>query len=122
MPEETTTRPLHVAGLTCEPGSTAGYLLRPLTILRAYRRDYLRPDLLAGLTVAAVAIPQAIAYASIAELPPHYGLYTAAIGAIVGSLWGNKYRGLIDEIAYYDTALGDTQIANRFQLLETPRY
>jgi SulP family sulfate permease len=40
--------------------------------------------------VAAVAIPQAIAYASIAELPPHYGLYTAAVGAIVGSLWGSS--------------------------------
>jgi SulP family sulfate permease len=45
MPQETTTRSPHVAGLDCEPGSTASYLLRPLTILRAYRKDYLRPDL-----------------------------------------------------------------------------
>lgn len=86
--EPAASRPVKVAGLTCEPGTFASYLLRPVIILRAYRRAYLRPDLLAGLTVAAVAIPQAIAYASIAELPPHYGLYTAAIGAIVGSLWG----------------------------------
>jgi SulP family sulfate permease len=86
--EQSASRPVKVAGLTCEPGSFASYLLRPVIILRAYRRAYLRPDLLAGLTVAAVAIPQAIAYASIAELPPHYGLYTAAVGAIVGSLWG----------------------------------
>ena len=88
MPQETRTRPLQVAGLTCDGPTAAGYLLRPLAIFRAYKRNYLRPDILAGLTVAAVAIPQAIAYASIAELPPHYGLYTAAIGAIVGSLWG----------------------------------
>ena len=38
--------------------------------------------------IAAVAIPQAIAYASIAELPAQSGLYTAVIAAIVGSLWG----------------------------------
>ena len=88
MPPDTTPRPPHVPGLSCKAGSAAGYLLRPLTILRAYRWGYLRPDIFAGITVAAVAIPQAIAYASIAELPPHYGLYTAAIGAIVGSLWG----------------------------------
>ena len=40
--------------------------------------------------MAAVAIPQAIAYASIAELPAQTGLYTAAIAAIVGALWGSS--------------------------------
>ena len=63
-------------------------LLQPLRILQSVRREHLTADVLAGLTVAAVAIPQAIAYASIAELPPHVGLYTAAIAAIVGSFWG----------------------------------
>jgi hypothetical protein len=82
--------PAHVEGLNCDAPTAFAYLLRPLTILRAYRPGYLRPDILAGLTVAAVAITQAIAYASIAELPPHCGLYTAAIGAIVGSLWGGS--------------------------------
>jgi SulP family sulfate permease len=64
------------------------FLSRPWEILRSVRREDLPADLMAGFTVAAVAIPQAIAYASIAELPPHYGLYTAAVAAIVGSLWG----------------------------------
>lgn len=66
------------------------YVARPWAVLRDYRRADLSPDLLAGVTVAAIAIPQAIAYASIAELPPQYGLYTALIGAIVGSLWGSS--------------------------------
>ncbi|MBU8933266.1 MAG: STAS domain-containing protein [candidate division Zixibacteria bacterium] len=66
------------------------YILRPLGILRGVNRQDLPSDLLAGLTVAAVAIPQAIAYASIAELPPHMGLYTAAVAAIVGALWGSS--------------------------------
>jgi SulP family sulfate permease len=76
------------AGAECLGANFADLLLRPLEILRSVRREHLTPDLIAGLTVAAVAVPQAIAYASIAELPAHYGLYTAAIAAIVGSLWG----------------------------------
>jgi len=66
------------------------YLLRPWSIIRGLRRQDLLPDLLAGLTVAAVAVPQAIAYASIAELPAHIGLYTAALAAVVGALWGSS--------------------------------
>ena len=76
-----------------EPPSRATliqYLLRPLAIARGLRRDHLAADLIAGITVAAVAIPQAIAYASIAELPPHFGLYTAAVAAVVGALWGSS--------------------------------
>jgi SulP family sulfate permease len=65
-------------------------LARPVVILRTYQAIRLRPDLVAGLTVAVVAIPQSIAYASIAGLPPSYGLYAAAIAAIVGSLWGSS--------------------------------
>ncbi len=72
----------------CVGASFASLLLRPLEILRSVRREHFAPDVIAGLTVAAVAVPQAIAYASIAELPAHYGLYTAAIGAVVGALWG----------------------------------
>ena len=70
------------------PEQSRPLFLRPLTVLSGLRRADLLADVLAGVTVAAVAVPQAIAYASIAELPPHYGLYTAAVGAIVGALWG----------------------------------
>ncbi|MCU0302777.1 MAG: SulP family inorganic anion transporter [Thermoanaerobaculales bacterium] len=65
-------------------------LARPIEILRGYRAVRLRPDAVAGLTVAVVAIPQSIAYASIAGLPPSYGLYAAAVAVIVGSLWGSS--------------------------------
>ncbi len=68
----------------------SAYLMRPVEVLRSVRRGDLRPDLVAGLTVAVVLLPQAIAYASIAELPPQMGLYTAMIGAIVGGLWGSS--------------------------------
>jgi sulfate permease, SulP family len=74
-----------------EPAQGIGdYLRRPIDIFTGYRRQDLSPDLIAGVTVAAVAIPQSIAYASIAELPPQYGLYAAVVAAIVGSLWGSS--------------------------------
>ena len=40
-------------------------------------RESLRIDAVAGLTVALVAIPQSLAYAQLAGLPPYYGLYAA---------------------------------------------
>jgi sulfate permease, SulP family len=48
-----------------------------LTWLFAYRREWLRRDVVAGLTAAAVVIPQAMAYAVIAGLSVEAGLYTA---------------------------------------------
>ncbi len=42
------------------------------------------------MTVAIVLLPQAIAYALIAELPPQMGLYSAIVAAIVGALWGSS--------------------------------
>jgi len=50
----------------------------------------LRADLIAGLTVAAVAIPQAMAYALIAGVEPRHGLYTAVVMTAVGSLLGSS--------------------------------
>ena len=50
----------------------------------------LRLDVLAGITVALVAIPQALAYAQLAGLPPYYGLYAAMLPTIVGALFGSS--------------------------------
>ena len=66
------------------------YLSRPINIISGYDRAQLRPDLLAGLTIAVLLLPQAIAYALIAELPPQMGIYTAIVAAIVGALWGSS--------------------------------
>lgn len=57
--------------------------------ISSYHRDWLRPDVLAGLTAAAVVLPKALAYATIAGLPVQVGFYTAlvpmAIYALVGT-------------------------------------
>jgi SulP family sulfate permease len=54
--------------------------------LRNYSVRDLTSDTMAGLTVAAVAVPQAMAYAQIAGIPPQYGLYTAIVMTAVGAL------------------------------------
>ncbi len=66
------------------------FFLRPVRIFQTYRRSYLQPDLLAGLTVSVVLLPQAIVFAILAGLPPQMGLYAAIVAAIVGGLWGSS--------------------------------
>lgn len=70
--------------------STFETLARPVDLIRNYRRSDFQPDLVAGLTVAILLLPQAIAYALIAELPAEMGLYSAILAAIVGGLWGSS--------------------------------
>ena len=50
--------------------------------MRGYRRSWLRADVIAGLTVGAMLIPQSMAYAELAGLAPQFGFY-AVIGALV---------------------------------------
>ncbi|MEJ2362275.1 MAG: SulP family inorganic anion transporter [Gammaproteobacteria bacterium] len=53
-------------------------------------RQSLRADFLAGLTGAVIVLPQGVAFASIAGLPPIYGLYTAMVTPIVAGLFGSS--------------------------------
>lgn len=50
----------------------------------------LKADALAGLTNAAIVLPQGVAFAVIAGLPPEYGLYTAMIVPVIAALWGSS--------------------------------
>src|SRR5688572_24645158 len=63
--------------------------------LRRYGVAEARADLVAGVTVAAVAVPQAMAYAMVAGLPAQYGLYTAIVMTAVGALFDSS-RQLIN--------------------------
>src|SRR5882672_4619834 len=69
------------------PGLAALFRRVPaLEALRHYTARDARADLVGGLSVAAVAVPQAMAYAMIAGLPAVYGLYTAIVMTLVGAL------------------------------------
>ena len=53
-------------------------------------REKLRTDLVAGLTVALILVPQSMAYAQLAGLPVVYGLYASLLPVVVGSMWGSS--------------------------------
>lgn len=55
-----------------------------------YQKEWLRPDLIAGLTTAAVVVPKAMAYATIAGLPVEVGLYTAFVPMVIYAVLGTS--------------------------------
>ncbi|MFF3413762.1 SulP family inorganic anion transporter [Streptomyces sp. NPDC002698] len=61
-----------------------------LPVLRHYRRSWLRGDLLAGVTVAAYLVPQVMAYASVAGLPPVVGLWAILPAIVLYALVGSS--------------------------------
>ena len=52
----------------------------------------LRADLIAGLTGGLILVPQGVAFATIAGMPPEYGLYAAMLPAVVAALWGSSWH------------------------------
>lgn len=59
---------------------------------RLVTKDTLKADLVAGITGAIIVLPQGVAFATIAGLPPEYGLYTAMVTPIVAALFGSSYH------------------------------
>ena len=55
-------------------------------------RDNLRADAVAGLTGALIVLPQGVAFATIAGLPPEYGLYAAMVPTIIAALFGSSWH------------------------------
>ena len=68
----------------------AAGLVPMLGWLRSYDRDWLRGDLIAGVTVAALIVPKNLGYAGIAGIPLQNGLYAAAAGAILYAIFGTS--------------------------------
>ena len=59
-----------------------------LAVARGYRRAWLRGDLVAGLVLTALLVPQGMAYAELAGLPPVFGLYATMVPLVVYALLG----------------------------------
>src|SRR5512139_2716331 len=70
--------------------------LKPFTSFLGWwprvNRQTTRADLMAGLTGALVALPQGVAFATIAGMPPEYGLYAGMIPAIIAALFGSSWH------------------------------
>src|SRR5512139_682477 len=55
-------------------------------------RANLRDDLIAGITGALIVLPQGVAFATLAGLPPQYGLYAAMVPTIIAALFGSSWH------------------------------
>ena len=67
-----------------------GRYLPGISVLRGYQRSWLRGDLLAGVTVAAYMVPQVMAYAEVAGLPPIAGLWAAVAPLVAYAILGSS--------------------------------
>jgi high affinity sulfate transporter 1 len=65
-------------------------LIPSIQWMRSYSKEWLQPDILAGLTAAAVVIPKSMAYATIAGLPVQVGLYTVFVPMVIYALLGTS--------------------------------
>jgi len=63
-----------------------------LVWIPAVDRGSLRADFIAGITGALLVVPQGVAFAAIAGMPPQYGLYAAIVPAIVAALFGSSWH------------------------------
>ncbi len=88
--------------------------------LRHYDSNRLRGDLSAGLTVGVMLIPQGMAYAMIAGLPPIYGLYASLVPLALYGLLGSSRQLAVGPVAMVSllVAAGVSELADP----ETPRY
>ena len=60
--------------------------------LRHYSLRKLHKDIIAGMTVSVVEVPQSMAYAVVAGVPPVYGLYTSIIQGVIGAMLSSSER------------------------------
>ena len=67
-----------------------------LELLRTYQSDWVRTDLVAGLSVAAVALPIGIAYAQLAGFPPAVGIYSCILPPVAYALFGSSRQLVVN--------------------------
>ncbi len=76
--------------------------------LPQYERSWLRPDMVAGLTLAAYAIPVSLAYASLAGLPSQAGLYCYLVGGLAYAAFGTSRQLAIGPTSAISILIGST--------------
>src|SRR4051794_29220010 len=73
---------------TTAPVGTIARWVPGFAVIRQYRKSWLRSDLVAGLVLAALLVPQGMAYAGLAGLPAVYGIYATMVPLIVYAALG----------------------------------
>jgi SulP family sulfate permease len=83
-------------------------LFPPLLWLKSYNRKTLKGDFIAGITLAAYGIPVSLAYATLAGLPPQYGIYGYLIGGFFYALLGTSKQLAIGPTSAISLVIGTT--------------
>ncbi|KAI8550474.1 hypothetical protein RHMOL_Rhmol06G0109400 [Rhododendron molle] len=86
-----------------------------LSWARNYKASKFKADLMAGLTLASLSIPQSIGYANLAKLDPQYGLYTSVVPPLIYALMGSSR-----EIAIGPVAVVSLLLSSMIQKIEDP--
>ncbi|MEZ5450110.1 MAG: SulP family inorganic anion transporter [Thiolinea sp.] len=96
--------------------------LFPFTLwLPKVTRNTLKADLMAGLTGAVIVLPQGVAFATIAGLPPQYGLYTAMITPVIAALFGSSLHLISGPTTAISIVIFSTVSAHGFEP-ESPQF
>jgi SulP family sulfate permease len=98
QPSQSGTREIHLWGT----------LLPPIQWLPAYQARWLTLDLIAGITLAAYAIPVSLAYAELAGLPPQVGLYGYLFGGLGYALFGSSRHLAVGPTSAISLMVGGT--------------
>ena len=93
------------------PVSALERVVPAVTWLRTYDRSWLGRDVVGGIAAGAVVIPQAMAYATIADLPPEVGLYTCMVPTLVYALLGGSRTLSVSTTSTVAVLSGSTLIA-----------
>lgn len=93
---------------TSHHSSSAAHSSGPLNWLWHYDRAWLGSDVIAGLTLAAYAIPVSLAYASLAGLPPHCGIYCYLLGGLAYAAFGTSRQLAIGPTSAIAMLVGST--------------
>lgn len=75
---------------------------------RSYNKNWLRPDIIAGITVGAFTIPVAMAYVSLADLPPEIGLYSSMVALLVYTIFGTSRHLSVGPTSTLSILIGST--------------
>jgi sulfate permease, SulP family len=119
-----TSQPLPTRAPKATQASGLGRYLPFTRWMRAYRRDDLPSDLVAGIVTAIMLIPQSMAYAQLAGLPPQIGLYASVVPLIIYALLGTSGQLSVGPVAITSllvfsgvSALADPGSARYIQLV-----
>lgn len=94
--------------LSARPGTGWRSIFPPAQWLARYQVSWLRHDIVAGITLAAYAIPVALAYATLAGLPPQYGIYCYLVAGPAYALFGSSRQLAIGPTSAISMLVGAT--------------